>query len=104
MPQARAGPDDPGAAWCEDYKAAYAEKFPGEAYALFSAYGHDAVSIFADAARKLMADGQEVTRETLNEQHEKFDGSLQTSHGKSDSEPRTTSSPVRSSRATCSTS
>ena len=45
------------------------------------------MSIFADAAGKLMADGQDVTRETLNEQYEKFDGSLQTSHGKSDSSP-----------------
>ncbi len=77
---------DPGAAFCTDYKAAYLAKY-GEPYALFSIYGSDAVNLFADAARRLIKAGKEVTRETMNEAYEQFDGTLLTSHGKVESGP-----------------
>ena len=77
---------DPTRAWCEEYVAKWQAQFPDkkDSFSNYSVYGHDAVTIFADSAGKLIKAGKEVTRETLREQYEKYDGSedgLRTSHG-----------------------
>ena len=73
---------DPEKKWCEDYRAQYEKAYPGEDYALFSAYGDDAVTIYAEAARALIKAGKEVTRDNIAAQLEQFDGeSVRTSHG-----------------------
>jgi branched-chain amino acid transport system substrate-binding protein len=72
---------DPVAAFCKQYRAAFAKAYPGQPYALFSVYGHDAVEVFAQAAKELFAAGMPVTRSNLRDQYEKFHGELVTSHG-----------------------
>ncbi len=80
---------DPVVEWCKEYTAKWAEQFPenADSFSNYSVYGHDAVTIFADAAKRLMDDGKEVTRETLREQLEQYSGDLETSHGKVTSGP-----------------
>ncbi len=46
-----------------------------DSFSNYSIYGSDAVTLFADAAGKLIEDGKEVTRESIREQLEKYDGS-----------------------------
>lgn len=66
--------DDPLKKHCDDYIAAFKAKFPTEPFALFSIYGHDAVRTFAEAARRLIKDGKDVTRDNLAKSLETFDG------------------------------
>lgn len=74
--------DDPLKQHCDDYIAAFAEKFPDEPFALFSIYGHDAVRTYAEAASRVLADGEDLTRDSLVEAMETFDGEdFLTSHG-----------------------
>jgi branched-chain amino acid transport system substrate-binding protein len=78
--------DDPTVQWCKDYVAKWQEEFPDkkDSFSNYSVYGHDAVTIFADSAKKLIQEDEEVTRDSLREQYEKYDGSedgLRTSHG-----------------------
>lgn len=74
--------DDPAKEWCEDYIGKFEEMFPKEPFALFSIYGYDSVQAYADAARRLIEDGEEVNRDTMVEAMEGFDGDgLRTSHG-----------------------
>lgn len=68
--------------WCEQYISEYEEMFPGEEFALYSIYGHDAVSLIAQAAKRVLENGDELTRESLRESLEEFEGEFQTSHGK----------------------
>lgn len=82
-----AAPGDPAAEFCKTYRAAFEKAYPDDPYALFSVYGHDAVSVFAEAAKALTDAGDETTRETLNDALENMDGTLVTSHGKVDSSP-----------------
>lgn len=73
---------DPLKKHCDDYIAAFQQKFPGEPFALFSIYGHDAVRTYAEAARKVIKDGGQLTRESLVKAMEGFDGKgLLTSQG-----------------------
>lgn len=73
---------DPAKQWCEDYVAMFEAMFPGEPFALFSIYGYDAVQTYADAARRLIEDGEDVTRDNIVTAMEEFDGGgLRTSHG-----------------------
>jgi branched-chain amino acid transport system substrate-binding protein len=73
---------DPLKKHCDDYIAAFAKKFPNEPFALFSIYGHDAVRTYAEAARRVIEDGDEVTRETVAKAMETFNGEgFLTSHG-----------------------
>lgn len=77
-------------AWCEEYVADWQAMFPDkkDSFSNYSVYGDDAVTIFADAAGKLIAAGKEVTRESLREEYEKYDGKgLRTSHGLVESGP-----------------
>lgn len=81
---------DPVVEWCKEYTAKWAKQFPDKAksFSNYSVYGHDAVTIFADAAKRLIEDGKEVTRENLREQYEQYkEGDLQTSHGQVTSGP-----------------
>jgi branched-chain amino acid transport system substrate-binding protein len=74
--------DDPLKKHCDDYIAAFTQKFPNEPFALFSIYGHDAVRTYAEAARRVIEDGDELTRETLVKAMETFDGKdFLTAHG-----------------------
>ena len=82
-----AAPGDPAIEFCKNYRAAFEEAYPGEPYALFSVYGHDAVSVFAEAAGAVIDAGDDTTRETINAALENMDGTLVTSHGKVDSSP-----------------
>ncbi len=81
--------EDPTKAWCEEYVAQWDELYPTrkDAFSNYSIYGEDAVTIFADSAKKLMDAGKEVTRENLREQYEKYEGDLRTSHGEIKSSP-----------------
>lgn len=73
---------DPLKKHCDDYIAAFQAKFPGEPFALFSIYGHDAVRTFAEAAGRVLRAGDELNRDTLVKAMETFDGSgFITSHG-----------------------
>lgn len=73
---------DPLKKHCDAYVAAFKAKFPNEAFALFSIYGHDAVHTYAEAARRLIKDGKEVARDDLVTAMETFDGKdFLTSHG-----------------------
>lgn len=78
---------DPTREWCEQYIEDYEEMFPGEEFKLYSIYGHDAMMLFADAAKRLMDAGEEVNRENISKAFEEFDGSLRTSHGLVKSSP-----------------
>jgi branched-chain amino acid transport system substrate-binding protein len=81
---------DPAKKWCEEYVAKYEAMFPGEPFALFSIYGYDAVLTYADAAKRLIEDGEEVTRDNIVTAMEEFDGSgLRTSHGLIETSPDT---------------
>ena len=73
---------DPLKKHCDEYIAAFQKKFPDEPFALFSIYGHDAVRTYAEAARRVIKDGDELTRDTLVKAMETFDGKdFLTSHG-----------------------
>lgn len=73
---------DPLKKHCDDYIAAFKAKFPNEPFALFSIYGHDAVRTYAEAASRVIKAGNELTRESLVESMETFDGEgFITSHG-----------------------
>ena len=73
---------DPLKKHCEDFIAAFEAKFSGQPFALFSIYGHDAVRIFAEAARRLMVDKKAVARDSLAGSMETFNGQgFLTSHG-----------------------
>jgi len=73
---------DPLKKHCDDYIAAFQKKFPNEPFALFSIYGHDAVRTYAEAARKVLKDRGELTRDSLVKAMETFDGkSFLTSQG-----------------------
>ena len=74
--------DDPLKKHCTDYIAAFAQKFPSEPFALFSIYGHDAVRTYAEAARRVLDKGDELTRDSLVKAMETFDGKdFLTAHG-----------------------
>jgi branched-chain amino acid transport system substrate-binding protein len=72
---------DPVSQLCKSYRAAFAKAYPGVPYALFSVYGHDAVMLFAQAAKELWQAGKPVTRDNLNAQYQKFHGEIVTSEG-----------------------
>ena len=73
---------DPLKKHCDDYIAAFQQKFPNEPFALFSIYGHDAVRTYAEAAGRVIKDGKELTRDSLVKAMETFDGQgFLTSHG-----------------------
>lgn len=80
---------DPIKKWCDDYVEQWDALYPTrkDQFSNYSIYGDDAVTIFADAAGKLIKDGKEVTRDALREQYEKYTGDLQTSHGQIESSP-----------------
>lgn len=78
---------DPAIEFCKNYRASFEEAYPEDPYALFSVYGHDAVSVFAEAAGAVLDSGEEANRETINAALENMDGTLVTSHGKVDSSP-----------------
>lgn len=73
---------DPLKKHCEEYIAAFQKKFPGEPFALFSIYGHDAVRTYAEAAGRVLKGGGKLDRDTLVKSMETFNGSgFITSHG-----------------------
>jgi branched-chain amino acid transport system substrate-binding protein len=73
---------DPLKKHCDDYIAAFKQKFPNEPFALFSIYGHDAVRTFAEAAGRVLKDGRKLDRDSLVKSMETFNGSgFLTSHG-----------------------
>jgi branched-chain amino acid transport system substrate-binding protein len=73
---------DPLKKHCDDYIAAFKQKFPSEPFALFSIYGHDAVRSFAEAAGRTLKGGGKLDRESLLKSMETFNGSgFLTSHG-----------------------
>lgn len=73
---------DPLKKHCDDYIAAFKQKFPNEPFALFSIYGHDAVRTYAEAAGRVLKKGDELTRDSLVKAMETFDGNgFITSHG-----------------------
>lgn len=73
---------DPLKKWCDDYIAAYKKRFPKNPFPLFSIYGYDAVNTYAEAARRLIAAGEDVNKDNIAGELEKFDGkSFRTSHG-----------------------
>ena len=73
---------DPLKKHCDDYIAAFKQKFPNEPFALFSIYGHDAVRTYAEAASRVLKKGDELTRDSLVKAMETFDGNgFITSHG-----------------------
>lgn len=78
---------DPLKKWCQDYIAAFKKQFPTLPFQLYSIYGHDAVMTYAAAINKLLAAKQDVTRDNVVSQMEKFNGDLATSHGKITSSP-----------------
>jgi branched-chain amino acid transport system substrate-binding protein len=81
---------DPTREWCADYVKKWQAMFPDkkDSFSNYSVYGDDAVTIFADAAGKLIKAGKEVNRENLRAQYEKYDGKgLRTSHGLITSSP-----------------
>lgn len=78
---------DPLKKWCQDYVAAFKKQFPSLPFQLYSVYGHDAVMTYAGAIEKLLAAHQDVTRDNVQSQMEKFNGDLMTSHGKIKSSP-----------------
>lgn len=78
---------DPLKKWCTDYIAAFKKQFPSLPFQLYSIYGHDAVMTYAAAINKLLAAKQDVTRDNIVSQMEKFNGDLMTSHGKITSSP-----------------
>ena len=65
---------DPLKKHCDDYIAAFQQKFPNEPFALFSVYGHDAVRTYAEAAARVLKKGDELTRDSLVKAMETFDG------------------------------
>ncbi len=73
---------DPLKKHCDDYIAAFKAKFPNEPFALFSIYGHDAVRTYAEAASRVLKNGDDLTRDSLVKSMETFNGSgFLTSHG-----------------------
>ena len=73
---------DPLKKHCDEYIAAFKQKFPSEPFALFSIYGHDAVRTYAEAASRVLKKGDELTRDSLVKAMETFDGNgFITSHG-----------------------
>jgi branched-chain amino acid transport system substrate-binding protein len=76
-----ASKSDPVQALCKAYIAAFKKAYPGQPYALFSIYGHDAVEVFAQAAKELIAAGKPVTRANMEQQLQSFHGELTTSQG-----------------------
>jgi len=75
--------DDPAKAWCENYKEEVEAMYPGEEFPLFSQYGFDTVTLFAAAAKRLIDNDEEVTRESIQRSLEEFDASeqVETSQG-----------------------
>lgn len=81
-------PTDPVKKACEDYVALYKSVFPDRDFALFSVYGYDAVRLYADAARRLITAGKEITRDNMVSALESFDGkSMLTTQGTVKSSP-----------------
>jgi branched-chain amino acid transport system substrate-binding protein len=72
---------DPTVEWCKTYRASFEKEFPGEPYAQYSIYGHDAVETYKWAIEHLEEEGKEVSREAVAEAMQEMDGSLRTSHG-----------------------
>jgi branched-chain amino acid transport system substrate-binding protein len=73
---------DPLKKHCDDYIAAFQQKFPNEPFALFSIYGHDAVRTYAEAAGRVIKAGDTLTRDSLVKAMETFNGQgFLTSHG-----------------------
>lgn len=72
-------PEDPLREVFTTYRSDYESLF-GD-WAGFSIYGYDAVLAFAKGAEKLIAAGEQVTRDNLVEAMERFDGDLVTTHG-----------------------
>jgi len=73
---------DPLKKHCDEYIAAFKQKFPSEPFALFSIYGHDAVRTYAEAAGRVLKGGGKLDRESLVKSMETFNGSgFLTSHG-----------------------
>ena len=76
------GTSDPLKKHCDDYIAAFKQKFPNEPFALFSIYGHDAVRTYAEAASRVLKGGGKLDRDSLVKAMETFDGTgFLTSHG-----------------------
>jgi branched-chain amino acid transport system substrate-binding protein len=65
---------DPLKKHCDEYIAAFQQKFPNEPFALFSIYGHDAVRTYAEAAARVIKKGDDLTRDSLVKAMETFDG------------------------------
>jgi ABC-type branched-subunit amino acid transport system substrate-binding protein len=75
---------DPTRAWCSEYVKDWQALFPDrkDQFSNYSIYGDDAVTLFADAAKKLIAAGKDVDREGIRAQLETYDGTgPRTSHG-----------------------
>jgi ABC-type branched-subunit amino acid transport system substrate-binding protein len=70
---------------CEDYRESYLSEY--DPWAGFSIYGRDAVYTYAAAVEALLEAGEELTRDNIAAQMEKFDGSLLTTHGAIETSP-----------------
>ncbi|MDO9410845.1 ABC transporter substrate-binding protein [Patulibacter sp.] len=79
--------DDPIKAFCQKYVKDFTTEYPDKPFALYSIYGYDAVNTFADAARKVLKAGKELTRDNITAQLESESGDLLTSHGAVKSSP-----------------
>jgi len=66
---------DPAKKFCDTYRAEFAEQYPGEEFALFSVFGYDTVTLVAKAAEKALKNGEELTRESINTNLQKFEAS-----------------------------
>ncbi len=82
-----ASPSNPIQALCKNYIAAWNKAYPGQAYALFSIYGHDAVECFVQAVKQVLAAKQPLTRANVNEQLQSIKGTITTSQGKVETSP-----------------
>ncbi len=71
--------DDPMRQLCETYRPAYEAQIGS--WAGFSIYGADAVWVMAKAAENVLADGQDLTRESLVDAMEHLNGDVFTTHG-----------------------
>lgn len=76
---------DPLRALCEQYR----DRFIADigAWAGFSIYGRDAVYTYAAAIEALVDAGEDLTRDNVAAQMERFDGSLLTTHGAIETSP-----------------
>ncbi len=81
---------DPTREWCSTYVKDWQAMFPDkkDSFSNYSIYGDDAVTLFADAAGKLIKAGKEPDREGIRSELEKYDGKgPRTSHGLPTSSP-----------------